>query len=471
MCHRLDKETSGAIVFATDEEGARETSHLFEVRKVEKRYLFITRASGAFVPREVHSKIERRGNQFVSALTKDANSVTRFTPLVEAGNLQLWEAHPLTGKPHQIRLHASSEGMPILGDSLYGGAPASRLMLHAYSLSLPGAPEHTSPPPIFFQELSLLSNTFLIDLLTALHKRTMAFAPTDEECLRLLHSEIPSLRCDRYGEIGWFYWYGEKTPTSKHLEAIEYMAGAAGCTHWYCSIMENRGKAESVHRLVSSQNSPKSWQAKEEEIVYSLSAERGRSPGLFLDQRLNRKLVRSLAEGKRVLNLFCYTAGFSVAAALGGAIEVVSVDTSKQTLGWAKENFTLNGLDPSKHRFVHDDAREYLRRCARQKRQFDLIICDPPSFARSKTGVFSLDKELEALLTLLMSVSSGSILFCTNLERLTVETLLERARRATEGTPFSHLRHLPGDIDVELPGDTPLMKSILLSTSPISLDF
>lgn len=468
VCHRLDKETSGAIVFASDQKGAADLSRLFEEKQVKKRYLFITSSQAPFRLIEVASRIERRGNEFVSipCRAKEANAFTRFLPLLEWERFQLWEAQPLSGKPHQIRLHAAASQMPILGDLLYGGEKAPRLMLHAHSLSfeLDEEYEHTSPPPRYFEDLSLLKDPLLIELLSALHRRNMVFTVDEHECLRLLHREREELRCDRYGEVGWYYWYGDKPPGQRALSAFDVIAEEAHSPHWYCSIMENRGKAESAHKLISSPHPPSSWTAEEEGIKYVISAERGRSPGLFLDQRLNRRFIRDIAQDKRVLNLFCYTGGFSLAAALGGARDVVSVDTSRQALEWAKENFQLNELDPSPFRFIHEDAREYLKRCVRQKREFDIVICDPPSFARSKTGIFSLEKDLESLFELLLSVTKEHLLFCTNLEKLTSDALLRRASTISKGTPFRHISLLPGDLDLELPGEAPLMKSILFST-------
>jgi len=97
-----------------------------------------------------------------------------------------------------------------------------------------------------------------------------------------------------------------------------------------------------------------------------------------------RKLVRSLAEGRRVLNCFCYTGGFSVAALAGGATSVDSVDSSESALSLARQNFALNGYSESENRLVVADVFGFLRR---DMPAYDFVILDPPAFAKKKTDV------------------------------------------------------------------------------------
>jgi len=115
---------------------------------------------------------------------------------------------------------------------------------------------------------------------------------------------------------------------------------------------------------------------------------RGQKTGTFLDQRENRRMVRELARGRaEALNCFSYTGGFSVAAALGGAKRVVSVDLDADAIALARENFRENGLDPDVHGFAVEDAFELLARYKREGRRFDLLVCDPPAFAKSQKAV------------------------------------------------------------------------------------
>ena len=111
---------------------------------------------------------------------------------------------------------------------------------------------------------------------------------------------------------------------------------------------------------------------------------RGQKTGFFLDQRENRRTIEQWSQGKRVLNLFSYTGGFSVYAARGGAEHVTSVDSAREAMATAERNFVLNSFDPAQHEFVVADCFDLLERYHGEGRRFDLIIVDPPSFARSK---------------------------------------------------------------------------------------
>jgi len=115
---------------------------------------------------------------------------------------------------------------------------------------------------------------------------------------------------------------------------------------------------------------------------------RGQKTGLFLDQRENRRLVRELARGRpEALNLFSYTGGFSVAAAKGGSTHVVSCDLDADALALARETFKANGLDPADHAFAQGDAFDLLALYKKQGRRFDLVVVDPPAFAKSQKVV------------------------------------------------------------------------------------
>lgn len=116
--------------------------------------------------------------------------------------------------------------------------------------------------------------------------------------------------------------------------------------------------------------------------------------GLFLDHRPTRALVQQVAQGRRVLNLFCYTGSFSVYAAAGGAVQTVSVDLSNTYLAWAERNFIENGLPLSRHRLVQADALALLQDPAGPAQiggPFDLIVLDPPTFSNSKRMATTLD--------------------------------------------------------------------------------
>ncbi|SFQ37166.1 class I SAM-dependent methyltransferase [Parafilimonas terrae] len=146
--------------------------------------------------------------------------------------------------------------------------------------------------------------------------------------------------------------------------------------------------------------------------------------GLFLDHRITREMVRKEADGKRVLNLFCYTGSFSVYAASGNAASVTSVDLSKTYLDWAKDNFIINGFkNTDQYHFIHADVLQYLKTL--QPNSFDLIILDPPTFSNSKRmkDFFDVQKHhTEIINDALLALSVNGILyFSTNYSRFVLD--------------------------------------------------
>jgi 23S rRNA (guanine2445-N2)-methyltransferase / 23S rRNA (guanine2069-N7)-methyltransferase len=145
--------------------------------------------------------------------------------------------------------------------------------------------------------------------------------------------------------------------------------------------------------------------------------------GLFLDHRVTRGLVREEAEGKRFLNLFCYTGAFSVYAAAGGAAETTSVDLSNTYLEWTRTNLARNGFkDAGRHRTVRDEARAFLEhRGRRGESPFDLVVCDPPTFSRSAKSETPWDVEqdhAELLELVARNLAPGGVVyFSTNFRR------------------------------------------------------
>ena len=172
--------------------------------------------------------------------------------------------------------------------------------------------------------------------------------------------------------------------------------------------------------------------------------------GLFLDYRLVRRYIRDNAKGKSFLNLFCYTGTSSVAAALGGASSVVSVDMSSTYLDWTQENFRLNGIDISdamKYRFVKADCVRWLKTAENEGRKYDLVLFDPPTFSNSKSmeGVFSVQDDYQEMLRLISGIlaDGGLIIFSNNFRgfSLDLEALAGLGLCAEDVTP----RTIPED--------------------------
>ncbi|WP_144684043.1 class I SAM-dependent methyltransferase [Desulfobotulus alkaliphilus] len=140
--------------------------------------------------------------------------------------------------------------------------------------------------------------------------------------------------------------------------------------------------------------------------------------GLFSDHRNTRAMVRELAEGKRFLNLYCYTASFTCYAAAGGALQSLSIDRSQGNLDWAGENFRLNGVDEKTHRLLQADAMDHLKILKKNGETFSLAMVDPPSYssARDKGKTFDIAEDHPELLHRVLDVieKGGTVFFSTN---------------------------------------------------------
>jgi 23S rRNA (cytosine1962-C5)-methyltransferase len=143
--------------------------------------------------------------------------------------------------------------------------------------------------------------------------------------------------------------------------------------------------------------------AVENGIKIRVDLEHGQKTGYFLDQRDNRALVGRIVNGARVLDAFCYQAGFSLAALAGGASKVVAVDTSARALEMARQNLELNGHREDAVEFVHGEAGKFMAETANR---FDLIVLDPPPLARSRGDVERAGRLYVELNTLAMRALS-----------------------------------------------------------------
>jgi 23S rRNA (cytosine1962-C5)-methyltransferase len=156
---------------------------------------------------------------------------------------------------------------------------------------------------------------------------------------------------------------------------------------------------------------------KENGVNFAIYLNDGAMVGVFLDQREVRKLIRDkYSERKRVLNTFSYTGAFSVFAALGGAAETTSVDLANRSLSKTIEQFSINGIDYEAQNIIVEDVFKYFKYAVKKELRFDMVILDPPSFARSKKHTFSASKDYKDLLKEAIAITedNGIIVASTN---------------------------------------------------------
>jgi 23S rRNA (cytosine1962-C5)-methyltransferase len=451
VVHRLDKETTGCLVFAKTKSKAQIMLPLFEEHQIEKKYLFLT------------DQKSTQSEFLVKTPISGQSAITEFQRIKRSPFYELWQAVPKTGRQHQIRKHAAEIGLPILGDGLYGGSPFPHLCLHSLEIKIPGFRTWTCPEPRFFQRLGLLRDQKLIQMMSAVDRRQRLyhFLSFPEQSWRLCHNESLPIKIDLLGPMMWVYWYDENDPSEKNLDRLECLSSILN-RPWLLRKIQNRGKDPLAKtEWVSLLDLPTDWLIQEGKLKFQMHRNRGLSPGIFLDQRSNRKFIADFVEQKKdasVLNLFSYTCGFSVAAAKSNAKEVVSVDVSSDFLDWGKQNFKINQLNPDHYEFFKQDVMLFLKGTIKRQRKFDIIICDPPSFARNKDRVFKLEKDLGELLNLCAKClkPGGILLISCNLEKWSRQEFSEKVLAVPGLKEYPH-GPLP-DWDYELPNTDRAMK-------------
>ncbi len=459
VVHRLDKETSGLILFAKNKTAAATLAQQFESREVKKTYFFLTDQTlkKSDEPITVKSHIDKVDKKFANVLGKEDNSETKFTFVKKiSDSVYLWKAEPITGKPHQIRLHAEKIGIPVLGDHEHGGSPWFRLALHAAEITFlfDGKTQtFKAPLPYCFENRVELLGEFVANEYSDLNAiMTLEKGQT----YRLYHrtNQEVEIRADLYGSIIWVYWYKKDAPTEDDLSSL-----SAFCKKheldYVVRHMINRGTGVGgkEQKDLYFDTAPEKWTAKEHSLVAELRRDQGFSPGLFLDQRDNRQFIKDHSKGKTALNLFSYTSLFSVAAGVGGAKQITTVDASRTFLDWSKDNFKHNGLDPEKHEFFAQDSLLFLEGSIKRNRKWDIIICDPPSFGRTKTTTWKLDKDFPKLAKLMWSCLNGKglILFTCNYEKWSLNDIQKQFEKALPKGQFKFQELPTPDLDFEFP--------------------
>lgn len=425
IIHRLDKETSGVLVFGKTTLANRSLTEQFAQRLIRKKYVLLTDRNVPAKALAVRSALLRVGDRYVSRAGGEL-AETRFVLAPSNSSqaaLKTLFAEPLTGRTHQIRVHAAENGFPIVGDALYGGSPAARLCLHAAEIAFAhpatGAPAQFSAPVNFDADPRLALRQAIIE-------------PETTNAFRLIHGASdgwPGWFVDKLGDF--LLSQADTPPTAGQQAELARLARIFSIRGAYHKILSRQvrtaTKPEASAQLIFGQPASGPVQILENGLRYELSFDEGYSVGLFLDQRDNRRrLLTGPANGlfpasamrtakPEVLNVFAYTCGFSVCAAKAGA-RTTSLDLSKKYLEWGRRNFAINGLAPEAHDFIYGDAFDWLRRLGKKGRKFDVLVLDPPTFSKSKEyGIFRVEKNLvELVAAALPLVKPGGVLLASS---------------------------------------------------------
>lgn len=394
--------------------------------------------------------------------TQDPETDLGLSRIKRSPFFELWEGESSQLSTSGIASRLAALNLNILGDRENGGTDFPRLCLHITQLEIPGCKAWNSAAPRLFERLGLLRNRECSQILTAIDRRQRQFAfltpQNREQSLRLIHFEVEGIEMDFLGPELWVSWFREQDPTPRELEMWAVIGRVLG-RRLLIQKRWNREKHQQSAPKWMSEGFPETWQAMEGPLRFEFRRDSGESHGLFLDQRLNRRRLAEMAPGKSVLNLFAYTGGFGLMAAAKGSGPVTTVDLSAHTIEWAKRNFELNDLHDSQHEFFAADSFFFLDRAQKRGRRWQIIVCDPPIFSRSKERLFRIDKDYVELLNACRAVlePGGTIFFSTHYEQWS-STHLEKLLRKN----FPEAQISSGQVDRDFPTGASPLKSFFL---------
>ena len=285
----------------------------------------------------------------------------------------------------------------------------------------------------------------------AKEKRTAYYQDDLTTAFRLFNQEgdgFGGLTVDLYGDYAVFSWYNSyvyqirQTISEAFRQVFPEVLGA------YEKIRFKGLDYESAH--VYGQEAPDFFTVLENGVLYQVFMNDGLMTGIFLDQHEVRgSLVDGLAMGKSLLNMFSYTAAFSVAAAMGGASQTTSVDLAKRSRELSQAHFQANGISTDDHRFVVMDVFEYFKYAKRKGLTYDVIVLDPPSFARNKKQTFSVAKDYHKLISQSLEILNpgGIIIASTNAANVSRQKFTEQIDKGFAGRSYQILNKygLPAD--------------------------
>ena len=285
----------------------------------------------------------------------------------------------------------------------------------------------------------------------AKEKRSAYYQDDLTTAFRLFNQEgdgFGGLTVDLYGDYAVFSWYNSYVYQIRQTISEAFRQVFPEVLGTYEKIRFKGLDYESAH--VYGQEAPDFFTVLENGVLYQVFMKDGLMTGIFLDQHEVRgSLVDGLAMGKSLLNMFSYTAAFSVAAAMGGASQTTSVDLAKRSRELSQAHFQANGISTDEHRFIVMDVFEYFKYAKRKGLTYDVIVLDPPSFARNKKQTFSVVKDYHKLISQSLEIlnSGGIIIASTNAANVSRQKFTEQIDKGFAGRSYQILNKygLPAD--------------------------
>jgi 23S rRNA (cytosine1962-C5)-methyltransferase len=271
----------------------------------------------------------------------------------------------------------------------------------------------------------------------AIKHRKEFYSATHTTAFRVFNGEgdgVGGLTIDYFDGYYLITWYSVGIYTFKNdiLEALKASVKYKGI--YQKKRFDAKGQyLDDTDDFICGEKAPEPLIVKENDANFAIYLDDGAMVGVFLDQKEVRKVIRDkYAKGKTILNTFSYTGAFSVFAALGGATKTTSVDLANRSRAKTKEQFTVNNINPDKQEIIVEDVFNYFKYAVRKKLMFDMVVLDPPSFARSKKHTFSASKDYVNLLKEAIQITSknGIIVASTNASNFDMHKFKEFIHKA-----------------------------------------
>ncbi|HFR3539078.1 TPA: class I SAM-dependent rRNA methyltransferase [Streptococcus suis] len=300
-----------------------------------------------------------------------------------------------------------------------------------------------------------VTESFFVNLFRKARQKRHYFYQSDlTTAFRLFNQDgddFGGLTVDLYDEYAVFSWYNTFIYSRKDMIITAFQEIFPEVKGAYEKIRFKGLDYESA--FLYGQEAPENFTVLENGVAYQVFMNDGLMTGIFLDQHEVRgSLVDGLAAGKSLLNMFSYTAAFSIAAAMGGAVETTSVDLAKRSRELSKAHFKVNGVELDHHHFVVMDVFEYFKYAKRKGLSYDVIVLDPPSFARNKKQTFSVAKDYHKLISQSLEIlnPNGVIIASTNAANVTVEKFRQQIEKGFGSQKHGYLAayRLPADFTI-----------------------
>ncbi len=264
---------------------------------------------------------------------------------------------------------------------------------------------------------------------------------------------LGGITVDYYADYAVFSWYNPFIYTQSTDIIAAFRSVYPEIKGIYEKIRFDGLSFETRH--IGGEIAPEPLAVKENGVTYATYMNEGLMTGIFLDQKEVRgTLANGLVAGKTLLNMFSYTGAFSVAAAFGGASQTTSVDLAKRSLDKTREQFTMNGIDSESQRIYVMDVFGYFNYAKKKELSYDVVVLDPPSFARNKKKTFSVAKNYGELVQESIDIlnKEGLLIASTNAANVSREkfrTMVEQALK-NKKVKFDIFQeeHLPADFKV-----------------------